>query len=135
MRAQPTQRLATVLRTAMFAMLLAAVSGCSDILSVAGLSNLSGYWTGSYESGIDFYLDLDDDLYGVYGRAGFERNGERSDGLWVDGERNGSHIAIYLDDRDPGDLPLFEGEITGRDRIDGLLYLDILPQHVVLRRH
>ena len=136
MRAQPTRRAATLLRPAMFAVLLAAASGCSDVLAVAGLTRLDGYWVGPYESGIDFYLDLDDDLYGLYGRGGLTRTGERgTGGTWVDAQRDGSHVTFYYDDDSSADgLPLFEGEVTGRDRIDGLLYLDVIPRHVVLRR-
>jgi hypothetical protein len=123
-------------RAAMFALLLSAISGCGDVLAVAGLSSLAGYWSGGYESGIDFYLDLDDDVYGLYGRAGLTESGRTgSGGSWVDGRREGSRVTFsYDDDSGAGGVPLFEGEVTGRDRMDGLLYLDVTPKHVTLRR-
>jgi len=121
-------------RLAMFLALVVAASGCKDALAVAGLSDLSGFWSGDYESGVDFYLDLDDDVYGLYGRAGLTTGGQRGDGLWVDGERNGAEVVFYPDDAESGDLPLFEGRLTSRDRMVGLLYLDLIPQRVVLRR-
>jgi hypothetical protein len=121
-------------RMAMLVMLIVAGSGCSDALAVAGLSDLSGYWSGDYESGLDFYLELDDDIYGLYGRAGLTTGGQRGNGLRVDGERDGSHVVFYPDDATSGDLPLFEGRVASRDRMVGLLYLDPIPQRVVLRR-
>ncbi|HEX8830571.1 MAG TPA: hypothetical protein VF705_05360 [Longimicrobium sp.] len=115
-------------------MLLLAVSGCSDVLAVAGLSSLDGYWSGRYDNGIDFYLDLDDDLYGLYGRAGFAGAGGRSD-MYVDGRRDGSHVVFYSDDGDQSDgLVIFEGNVTGADRIDGIFYLDVIPRAMVLHR-
>lgn len=136
MRAHHTRRGATLLRTAMLAMLVVATSSCSDVLAAAGLTRLDGYWAGRYESGIDFYLDLNDDLYGLYGRGGLTREGERSTGgTWLDAKRDGSHVTFYYDDdSSAAGLPLFEGEVTGSDRIDGLLYIDIIPKHVVLYR-
>lgn len=135
MRTRPKRRGTPFLRMAASALLLAAISGCSDVLAAAGLTNLGGYWSGDYESGIDFSMDLDDDLYGLYGRAGLTRSGERlTGGSWVDGRREGSHVTFYVDDDSGSGLPLFEGEVTGRDRIDGLLYIELIPRHVVLRR-
>ena len=93
MRPHSTRHGTLFSRLALFAMLLLAVSGCSDVLAVAGLSNLDGYWSGRYDNGIDFYLDLDDDLYGLYGRAGFAGGGGRSD-MYVDGRRDGSHVTM-----------------------------------------
>jgi hypothetical protein len=124
-----------VLRAAVLAILALAAWGCSDVLAVAGLSNLAGYWSAPYASDVDFYLDLDDDVYGLYGRAGLARGGQASSGyVYVDGQRDGSHVAFYADDARAGDVPLFEGQVTGRDRIDGILYLDVPPRRVVLRR-
>lgn len=136
MRTRRRVRGGALARGALVAVILAAVSGCSDVLAVAGLTRLDGYWTAGYDTGIDFYLDLSDDLYGLYGRAGLVRSGEtRSGGSWVDGRRDGSHVTFYYDDDSSADgLPLFEGEVAGRDRIDGVLYLDVIPRHVVLRR-
>ncbi|HET7459686.1 MAG TPA: hypothetical protein VFJ82_00505 [Longimicrobium sp.] len=136
MRTKRILRGAATVRSVVLAMLLVAVSGCSDVLAVAGLTRLDGYWSGSYDSGIDFYLELSDDLYGLYGRAGLTRSGETSSGgSWIDGRREGSHVTFYYDDGSSADgLPLFEGEVTGSDRIDGLLYLDVIPKHVVLHR-
>jgi len=107
----------SVLRTAVYAMLVVALAGCSDLLAVAGLSNLSGYWVGRYDSELDFYLDLDDDFYGLYGQAGFLRGGSSSD-LYVDGERDGSRIVFYSDEGGSSGLLVFEGHVTGRDRIE-----------------
>lgn len=135
MRTDSLRRGGTALRNAAFALLLMVMAGCSDVLAVTGLSNLSGVWTGDYESGLEFYLDLDDDLYGLYGRAGFTRTGDpNSDYIWVDGERDGSRVVFYADDHRPGDRPIFEGRITGSDRIDGILYFEVIPQTMVLRR-
>ena len=127
---------AAVARALAVAALLLAVSGCSDVLAVTGLTRLGGYWTASYDSDIDFYLDLHDDLYGLYGRAGLVRSGASSSGgSWIGGRRDGSRVTFYYDDDSSADgLPLFEGEVTGRDRIDGLLYLDVIPRRVVLHR-
>jgi len=136
MRIDALRRRGAVVRMAALALLLAAVAGCADVLAVAGISDLSGYWSGRYDSDIDVYLDLDDDVYGLYGRAGLARSGETaSGGTWIDGRRDGSHVTFYHDDDSSADgLPLFEGEVTGRDRITGVLYLDVVPRQVVLHR-
>ncbi|HET7232173.1 MAG TPA: hypothetical protein VFJ16_19355 [Longimicrobium sp.] len=131
MRTHPMRHGTLFSRLAIFAMLLASVSGCSDVLAVAGLSNLDGYWSGRYDNGIEFYLDLDDDLYG---RAGFAGGGGRSD-MYVDGRRDGSHVVFYSDDGDQYDgMVIFEGNVTGADRIDGIFYLDVIPRTMVLHR-
>ncbi|HEU4557887.1 MAG TPA: hypothetical protein VFS20_08565 [Longimicrobium sp.] len=135
MRINSIRRGGMVLRNAVFALLLMAVAGCSDVLAVSGLSNLSGVWTGRFNSEFDFYLDLDDDLYGLYGRAGFTRTGEpTSNYIWVDGERDGGRVVFYADDYRAGDRPIFEGRVTGSDRIDGVVNFELLPEPVVLRR-
>lgn len=135
MRTKPMLRGVTLLRRAAFAVVLMAIAGCSDVLAVSGLSNLSGVWTGRYESDLEFYLDLDDDIYGLYGRAGFTRTGEpNSNEIWVDGERDGGRVVFYADDYRAGDRPIFEGRVTGSDRIDGILYFEVIPQSLVLRR-
>ncbi|HEX8696515.1 MAG TPA: hypothetical protein VF746_29115 [Longimicrobium sp.] len=123
----------TVLRAAVYGILVVALSGCSDLLAVAGLSDLSGFWVGRYDSELDFYLDLDDDVYGLYGRAGFLRGRSSSD-LFVDGERDGSRVVFYSDEAGSSGLIVFEGHVTGRDRIEGLVYLEPIPRRVVLRR-
>lgn len=121
-----------VLRTAC-ATLVVALSGCSDLLAVAGLSDLSGFWVGRYDSELDFYLDLDDDVHGLYGRAGFIR-GRSSSEVFVDGERSGGRVVFYADEVGSGGLPIFEGRVAGRDRIEGLVYPEPIPRRVVLRR-
>lgn len=135
MRTHHARRGAALLRRAVFAVGLMVIAGCSDVLAVAGLTNLSGFWTARYESDLDFYLDLDDDLYGLYGRAGFTRTGSPSDSeIWIDGERDGSRVVFYADDYRAGDRPIFEGHVTGSDRIDGILYFEVIPEPIVLRR-
>jgi hypothetical protein len=110
------------------------VAGCSDILAAAGLTRLNGYWIGSYDDDFEFYMDLDDDLLGLYGRAGLVLGGSETR-IYVDGERNGSSIRIYSNDIEYGDDTLiFEGEVTGRDRITGIAYLEIIPHFVTLHR-
>lgn len=110
------------------------VAGCSDILSAAGLTRLNGYWIGRYDDDFEFYMDLDDDLLGLYGRAGLVL-GDSESRIYVDGERNGSSIRIYTNDIEYGDDTLiFEGEVTGRDRITGIAYLEIIPRFVTLYR-
>ena len=99
MRTDSLRRGGAILRNAVFALLLMAMAGCSDVLAVSGLSNLSGFWTTRYESDLEFYLDLDDDIYGLYGRAGFTRTGEpNSNEIWVDGERDCGRVVFYADD-------------------------------------
>jgi len=120
-------------RLSLLALLLLTLSaGCSDALAVAGLSDLSGYWVGRYDAEYDFFLDLDDDAYGLYGRAGLRRGGELGD-LYVDGVREGSRIRIYADEVD-ADFLVFEGQVSGSNRIDGIVYLEGFPEPVVLRR-
>jgi len=112
---------------------LVLVAGCGDLLGVAGLTRLDGYWVGRYDSDFDFYLDLNDDWRGLYGRAGITRGGGASD-MWIDGERSGGEVRFYSTDPTYGDGLVFEGTVTGADRIDGIAYLDLLPRHVTLRR-
>lgn len=122
-----------LLRVMFCAMLSVTIAGCSDILAAAGLTDLSGYWVGRYDSDFDFYLDLDDDVYGVYGRAGLVRGGSYSD-IYVDAVRDGSRIVFYADEPGYGSTPIFEGHVTGRDRIDGIAYLEVIPRAVILHR-
>jgi hypothetical protein len=116
---------------AMLALVLAA--GCGDLLGVAGLTRLDGYWVGHYDSDFDFYLELDDDWRGLYGTAGIMRGTGASD-IYVDGERDGGEVRFYSTDLSYGDGLVFEGRVTGSDRIDGIAYLEVLPRHVTLRR-
>ena len=116
---------------AVLALVLAA--GCGDLLGVAGLTRLDGYWVGHYDSDFDFYLDLDDDWRGLYGTAGIMRGTGSSD-IYVDGERDGGEVRFYSTDLSYGDGLVFEGRVTGSDRIDGIAYLEVLPRHVTLRR-
>lgn len=109
------------------------VAGCSDILGAAGLFRLDGYWVGRLDDDFDFYLDLDDDLLGLYGRAGLVL-GDGESGFYVDGERNGSRIRIYADDIEYGDNLIFEGEIINRDRMTGIAYVAVIPRIVTLHR-
>ena len=112
---------------------LVLVAGCSDLLGVAGLTRLDGYWVGRYDDDFDFYLDLDDDWRGLYGKAGITHGTAASD-LYVDGERDGGEVRFYSTDLDYGDGLVFEGRVTGSDRIDGIAYLEVLPRHVTLHR-
>ena len=125
-RRGPVARAAAVLA-------LVLVAGCSDLLGAAGLTRLDGYWVGRYDSDFDFYLDLNDDWRGLYGRAGILRGDAYSD-MWIDGERNGGEVRFYSTDLSYGDQLVFEGRVTGSDRIDGIAYLEFLPRHVTLRR-
>ncbi|MFL5385859.1 MAG: hypothetical protein ACJ8GN_25365 [Longimicrobiaceae bacterium] len=112
---------------------LVLVAGCSDLLGIAGLSRLDGYWVGSYDADFDFYLDLDDDWRGLYGTAGITTGSGASD-IYVDGERSGGEVRFYSSDLDYGDGLIFEGRVTGSDRIDGIAYLDVIPRPVTLHR-
>jgi hypothetical protein len=112
---------------------LVLVAGCSDLLGAAGLTRLDGYWVGRYDDDFDFYLDLDDDWRGLYGRAGITRGSGSSD-IYVDGERNGGEVRIYSNDLEYGDGLVFEGVVTGADRMTGIVYLEVIPRHVTLRR-
>lgn len=112
---------------------LVLVAGCSDLLGVAGLSRLDGYWVGRYDSDFDFYLDLDDDWRGLYGRAGITTGSGQSD-IYVDGERSGGEVRFYSTDLDYGDGLVFEGRVTGGNRIDGIAYLEFVPRPVTLHR-
>jgi len=112
---------------------LVLVAGCSDLLGAAGLTRLDGYWVGRYDADFDFYLDLNDDWRGLYGKAGIARGTGASD-LYVDGERSGGEVRFYSTDLSYGDDLVFEGVVTGDDRIDGIAYLDVLPRHVTLYR-
>jgi len=112
---------------------LVLVAGCSDLLGVAGLSRLDGYWVGRYDSDFDFYLDLDDDWRGLYGTAGITAGSGQSD-IYVDGERSGGEVRFYSTDLDYGDGLIFEGRVTGSDRIDGIAYLEFVPRPVTLHR-
>ena len=112
---------------------LVVVAGCGDLLGAAGLTRIDGYWVGRYDADFDFFLDLDDDVLGVYGTAGIARGSATSE-FYVDGERDGGRVRFYHADLRDGEAPVFEGEVTGRDRIDGIVYLDVLPRHVTLRR-
>jgi hypothetical protein len=112
---------------------LVVAAGCGDLLGAAGLTRLDGYWVGRYDADFDFYLDLDDDWRGLYGKAGIARGTASSD-IYVDGERSGGDVRFYSTDLSYGDGLVFEGVVTGRDRIDGIVYLDVLPRHVTLRR-
>lgn len=110
------------------------VAGCSDILAAAGLTRLNGYWIGRYNDDFDFYMDLDDDLLGLYGRAGLVL-GSGESRIYVDGERDGSRVRIYSNDIEYGDDTLiFEGEVTGSDRMTGLAYINVIPRFVTLHR-
>ena len=109
------------------------VAGCSDILGAVGLTRLNGYWVGRYDDDFDFFMDLDDDVLGLYGRAGLVL-GTSESGFYVDGERTGSRIRIYANDIEYGDNLVFEGEVTGRDRIAGIAYLEVVPRFVTLYR-
>ncbi|HEX2095289.1 MAG TPA: hypothetical protein VHG28_23030 [Longimicrobiaceae bacterium] len=124
---------ARTVRAALVSLAVLLLAGCADLLAVSGLSNLSGFWVGRYDGEIDFYLDLDDDLYGLYGRAGLLRGSTRS-GFYVDGVREGNRVVLYHDDSDYGEGPVFEGWVTGRDRIDGVAYLEVIPEPITLRR-
>lgn len=112
---------------------LVLVAGCSDLLGIAGLSRLDGYWVGRYDTDFDFYLDLDDDWRGLYGTAGITTGSGASD-IYVDGERSGGEVRFYSSDLDYGDGLIFEGRVTGSDRIDGIAYLDVIPRPVTLHR-
>ena len=116
---------------AMLALVL--IAGCGDILGAAGLTRLDGYWVGRYDADFDVYLDLDDDWRGVYGTAGIAHGSSQSR-VYVDVERDGGEVRVYESDPVTGDGLVFEGEVTGRDRMDGIVYLDVLPRHVTLRR-
>jgi hypothetical protein len=133
MRSSDVVRRKNRLARALAVLALVLVAGCSDLLGVAGLTRLDGYWVGSYDSDFDFYLDLDDDWRGLYGKAGITRGGAASD-IYVDGERDGGEVRFYSTDLDYGDGLVFEGRVTGSDRIDGIAYLEILPRHVTLHR-
>jgi hypothetical protein len=115
----------------LLALVLAA--GCGDLLGAAGLTRLDGLWVGHYDADFDFFLDLDDDLLGLYGTAGIVR-GSSASSVYVDGERSGGSVRFYPAESADGERPVFEGTVTGRDRIDGIVYLDVLPHHVTLRR-
>ena len=112
---------------------LVLVAGCSDLLGVAGLTQLDGYWVGHYDSDFDFYLDLDDDWRGLYGRAGITTGSGQSD-IYVDGERSGGEVRFYSTDLEYGDGLVFEGRVTGSDRIDGIAYMEFVPRPVTLHR-
>src|SRR5690349_7233033 len=114
---------------AVLALVLAA--GCGDLLGAAGLTRLDGYWVGSYDSDFDFYLDLNDDWRGLYGKAGITAGGGASD-MWIDGERSGAEVRFYSTDGVYGDQLVFEGVVAGRDRIEGIAYLEVLPRQVTL---
>ncbi|HEU4557885.1 MAG TPA: hypothetical protein VFS20_08555 [Longimicrobium sp.] len=43
-------------------------------------------------------------------------------------------MVFYADDYRAGDRPIFEGRVTGSDRIDGFVYFEVVPEPVVLRR-
>ena len=51
----------------------------------------------------------------------------------MDGRRDGSRVIFYDADGYSSDPPIFEGTVTGRDRIDGVVYLGV-PEPIVLRR-
>jgi hypothetical protein len=112
---------------------LVVAAGCGDLLGAAGLTRLDGYWVGRYDADFDFFLDLDDDLLGLYGTAGIA-HGSAVSQFYVDGERSGGTVRFYHAELRDGAAPVFEGTVTGRDRIDGIVYLDVLPRHVTLRR-
>ena len=112
---------------------LVLIAGCGDLLGAAGLTSLDGYWVGRYDADFDFFLDLDDDVLGVYGKAGITHGSAASE-FYVDGERSGGTVRFYHADLRDGETPIFEGEVTGRDRIDGIVYLDVLPRRVTLHR-
>ena len=114
-------------------LVLVVVAGCGDLLGAAGLTRLDGYWVGRYDADFDFYLDLNDDWRGLYGKAGIARGTASSD-IYVDGERDGGEVRFYSTDLSYGDGLVFEGVVTGRDRIQGITYLDVLPRPVTLRR-
>jgi len=112
---------------------LVLVAGCSDVLGLAGLTRLDGYWVGHYDADFDFYLDLDDDWRGLYGTAGITTGSGASD-IYVDGERSGGEVRFYSTDLDYEDRLIFEGRVTGSDRIDGIAYLEFVPRVVTLHR-
>lgn len=129
---QPHRRTPVRIARILAVLALTLAAGCSDALAIAGLTDLSGYWVGRYDADYDFFLDLDDGAYGLYGRAGLRRDGELGD-LYVDGVRDGSRVRIYADEVD-ADFLVFEGTVTGADRMDGIVYLEGFPEPVVLRR-
>ena len=112
---------------------LVLAAGCSDLLGLAGLSRLDGYWVGHYDADFDFFLDLNDDWRGLYGTAGITRGTGMAD-IYVDGERSGGEVRFYSTDLDYGDGLIFEGRVTGSDRIDGIAYLEVIPRPVTLHR-